>query len=72
MNLADAQIPVPGRATANAAEAAQTISEPRNQHRPPETSPYLAARHECDERYSNLNGRAKNWRTAALRLSWHC
>src|SRR5262245_3521753 len=32
----------------------------------PETSPYLAARREWDERYGNLITRAKNWRTAAF------
>src|SRR3954466_11275585 len=66
MNLAEAQIPAPGRATANAAEGTQSKPEPRNQHRPPETSPYLAARREWDERYGNLITRARNWRTAAF------
>ena len=66
MNLAEAQIPAPGRATANAVEGAQSKPEPRNQHRPPETSPYLAARREWDERYGSLITRAKNWRTAAF------
>ena len=34
----------------------------------PETihNPYLAARHEWDERYGDLVTRAKNWRTMAL------
>ena len=49
MNLAEAQIPAPSRATANAAEAAQSKLEPRNQHRPPEASPYLAARREWEK-----------------------
>ena len=66
MNLAAAQIPAPGRATASVNEGAQSNPEPRNQHRPPETSPYLAARREWDERYGNLITRAKNWRTAAF------
>src|SRR5882724_7826728 len=67
MNLADAQIPAAGRAPAtNAVEAAESKAEPRNQHRPPETSPYLAARREWDERYGNFITRAKNWRTAAF------
>ena len=66
MNLAEAQIPAPGRATANAVEAPKSQPEPRNQHRPPETSPYLAARREWDERYGNLITRAKNWRMAAF------
>ena len=47
-------------------EDARPAAEPRNGHRPPETSPYLAARREWDERYGNLITRAKNWRTAAL------
>jgi type IV secretory pathway TrbF-like protein len=66
MNLAEAQIPAPGRATANVAEGAQSKPEPRNPHRVPETSPYLAARREWDERYGNLITRAKNWRIAAF------
>jgi type IV secretion system protein VirB5 len=66
MNLAEAQIPAPGRATANVVEGAQSKPEPPNQHRPPETSPYLAARREWDERYGSFITRAKNWRTAAF------
>ena len=66
MNLTEAQIPAPGRATANAADGAQSKPEPRSRHRPPETSPYLAARREWDERYGNLITRAKNWRSAAF------
>lgn len=31
-----------------------------------ECNPYLAARHEWDERYGDLVTRAKNWRTMAL------
>src|SRR5262252_3747839 len=65
MNLAEAQMPAPGRATTNLVKDAQPKAEP-NQHRPPETSPYLAARREWDERYGNLITRAKNWRTAAF------
>src|SRR5499427_3727174 len=64
MNLAEAQIPAPGRATVT--EGARSKPEARNQHRAPETSPYLAARREWDERYGNLITRAKNWRTAAF------
>src|ERR1700751_3508258 len=66
MKLPEAQISAPGVAPASAVEGAQTKTEPRNQHRPPETSPYLAARREWDERYGNLITRAKNWRTAAF------
>jgi hypothetical protein len=66
MNLAEAQIPAPGRATANIVEGAQSKPEPPNQHRPPESSPYLAARREWDERYGSFITRAKNWRTAAF------
>ena len=51
---------------ANAVEGAQSKPEPRNQHRAPETSPYLSARREWDERYGSLITRAKNWRTAAF------
>ena len=36
------------------------------EHRPAETSPYLAARREWDERYGSLIIRARNWRIAAL------
>src|SRR5215471_18252203 len=64
MNLAEAQIPAPGRAMANV-EGAQSKPEP-NQQRSPETSPYLSARREWDERYGNLITRAKNWRTATF------
>src|SRR5262249_36036891 len=33
---------------------------------PAESSPYLAARHEWDERYGSLITRARNWRLAAI------
>ena len=66
MNLAEAQIPAPDRATASTAEGHQSKLELRNQHRSPETSPYLAARREWDERYGNFITRAKNWRKAAF------
>ena len=33
-------------------------------------NPYLAARHEWDERYGDLVTRAKNWRTMALFRGW--
>ena len=35
-------------------------------------NPYLAARHEWDERYGGLITRARNWRTAALLASATC
>jgi type IV secretion system protein VirB5 len=35
-------------------------------HRPADTSPYLAARREWDERYGSLITRARNWRIAAV------
>src|ERR1041385_8272809 len=66
MNLAEAQIPAPGRTTASVVEGAHSKTEPRNQHRLPETSPYLAARREGGERYGRVITRAKNWRTAAF------
>src|SRR5215510_10034030 len=37
-----------------------------NDHRPAESSPYLAARREWDERYGSLITRARNWRAAAF------
>ena len=67
MNLLATQIPAPSRATAASEVAgAPSKADPHNQHRPAETSPYLAARREWDERYGNLITRAKNWRTAAF------
>ena len=51
----------------------QTDTSPRpetggnsHQHRPADTSPYLAARREWDERYGSLITRARNWRIAAI------
>src|SRR5512140_427082 len=37
-----------------------------NDHGPAESSPYLAARREWDERYGSLITRARNWRLAAV------
>lgn len=42
-----------------------TIRRP-NDHRPAESSPYLAARREWDERYGSLITRARSWRLAAV------
>src|ERR687883_1080614 len=38
----------------------------QNEHRLSDTSPYLEARREWDERYGSLITRARNWRIAAV------
>src|ERR687883_191751 len=38
----------------------------QNEHRLSDTSPYLEARREWDERYGSLITRARNWRIAAI------
>lgn len=45
-------------------EASRTA--PDGEHLPAESSPYLAARREWDERYGSLITRARNWRIAAV------
>ena len=45
----------------------QTVVEKRNaMNGQTDTSPYLAARREWDERYGSLITRARNWRIAAV------
>lgn len=67
MKLDETQVAVPGAIRATSApEDTQSMAEAGGSHRPPETSPYLAARREWDERYGNFITRAKNWRAAAF------
>jgi type IV secretion system protein TrbF len=46
--------------------ALRKVDNPGQSKVAPEYNPYLAARHEWDERYGDLVSRAKNWRTMAL------
>jgi type IV secretory pathway TrbF-like protein len=67
MNLLVRQELAPADVTsASPVDHAHAKAASNGEHRPAETSPYLAARREWDERYGNLITRAKNWRTAAF------
>ena len=61
MNRTVIQTATPADPAANGARSSAAI-----EHRPADTSPYLAARREWDERYGSLITRARNWRVAAL------
>ena len=66
MKLDETQVAVPGAIRATSAEEEPLSTAESSGHRSPETSPYLAARREWDERYGNFITRARNWRAAAF------
>src|SRR5690242_14859928 len=66
MKLVETQIAVPSPVRPESAEEETPSTAKSSGHRAPETSPYVAARREWDERYGNFIARARNWRAAAF------